>query len=85
MKSYATAAFAALLICASSEANAEAVGNASAIIPNASQQAQGTRSDLRLRDNIIRNAELVTADRGALEVTFNDGSKLTMGDRKSVV
>ncbi|MFM9864293.1 MAG: FecR domain-containing protein [Micropepsaceae bacterium] len=79
MKTYATAAFAALAIFASSGANAEPVGNASAIIPNASQATQGTRSDLRLRDNIIRNAELVTADRGALEVTFNDGSKLTMG------
>lgn len=79
MKSYATAALAALAIFASSEANAEAVGNASAIIPDAQQQSQGTRSDLRLRDNIIRNAELVTAERGALEVTFNDGSKLTMG------
>ena len=79
MKSYATAALAALAIFASSQANAEAVGNASAIIPNAQQQSQGTRSDLRLRDNIIRNAELVTTERGALEVTFNDGSKLTMG------
>ena len=76
---YAKAAFAAVLVFASSEANAESVGNASAIIPNASQQSQGTRSDLRLKDNIIRNAELVTADAGALEVTFNDGSKLTMG------
>lgn len=79
MKSYATAALAALAIFASSQAHAEAVGNASAIIPNASQQSQGTKSDLRLRDNIIRNAELVTAEAGALEVTFNDGSKLTMG------
>lgn len=67
------------MIFAVSEANAESVGNASAIIPDASQSSSGTRSDLRLRDNIIRNAELATADRGALEVTFNDGSKLSMG------
>jgi hypothetical protein len=79
LRTYVTAAFAALAIFASSGAKAEPVGNASAIIPNASQATQGTRSDLRLRDNIIRNAELVTAERGALEVTFNDGSKLTMG------
>jgi ferric-dicitrate binding protein FerR (iron transport regulator) len=58
---------------------AEPVGNASSIIPAASQTSQGTRSDLKLRDNIIRNAELVTANKGALEVTFLDGSKLTMG------
>jgi hypothetical protein len=32
-----------------------------------------------LRDPIIRNAELATAERGALEVTFLDGSRLTMG------
>lgn len=60
-------------------AYAEPVGKASAMIPQASQQSQGSRSDLRLRDNIIRNAELATAERGALEVTFLDGSKLTMG------
>jgi hypothetical protein len=79
MKSYVAAAMAALAMVAASAVRAEPVGNASAIIPSASQAAQGTRSDLRLRDNIIRNAELVTAERGALEVTFNDGSKLTMG------
>lgn len=79
MQFYVSAAFAALAMLATGAANAESVGNASAIIPSASQATQGTRSDLRIKDNIIRNAELVTADRGALEVTFNDGSKLTMG------
>jgi hypothetical protein len=74
-----SAAFAALLLLAALPAQAEQVGNTSAIIPSASQQAQGTRSDLRLKDQIIRNAELATAERGALEVTFLDGSKLTMG------
>jgi ferric-dicitrate binding protein FerR (iron transport regulator) len=69
---------AALVICCGNAA-AEDVGNASAIIPAASQTSQGTRSDLKLRDPIIRNAELATADNGALEVTFLDGSKLTMG------
>lgn len=81
MKLVARAAFAAaatVVYCTT--AFAEPVGNASSIIPAASQQApQGTRSDLRLRDPIIRNAELATADSGALEVTFLDGSKLTMG------
>lgn len=79
MKPFVQAAIAAVLLSASFTANAESVGNTSAIIPAASQASQGTRSDLKLRDPIIRNAELATADRGALEVTFVDGSKLTMG------
>ena len=81
MKLFAQAASAALLlVVAAWSAGAQEVGNTSAVIPSASQQApQGTRSDLNLRDPIIRNAELATAERGALEVTFLDGSKLTMG------
>jgi hypothetical protein len=79
MRVFARAASAALFLLLAANANADSVGNASAMIPQASQQSQGTRSDLKLRDNIIRNAELVTAERGALEVTFLDGSKLTMG------
>ncbi len=59
---------------------AEPVGNASAIKPAATQSAgPGSSTDLRLRDPIIRNAELATAEQGALEVTFLDGSKLSMG------
>jgi hypothetical protein len=73
----ALAAAATVALCTT--AIAEPVGNASSIIPNAAQIDQGTRSDLKLRDPIIRNAELATADKGALEVTFLDGSKLTMG------
>jgi hypothetical protein len=82
MKAYVRAAVAAVSFVAGASTSiaAEPVGNASAIIPAASQQEpQGTRSDLRLRDPIIRNAELATAERGALEVTFLDGSKLSMG------
>jgi ferric-dicitrate binding protein FerR (iron transport regulator) len=87
MKVYVRAAVAAVSFVAgvSSVVAAEPVGNASAIIPAASQQEpQGTRSDLKLRDSIIRNAELATAERGALEVTFLDGSKLTMGQNSRV-
>lgn len=59
---------------------AEPVGSTSAIKPAATQSVpQGSRTDLKLRDPIIRNAELVTAEHGALEVTFLDGSRLTMG------
>jgi hypothetical protein len=79
MKPAVHVAIAALSIVASSwAAAAEPVGNTSAIIPNASQKNQGSLTDLKLRDPIIRNAELATAERGALEVTFLDGSKLTM-------
>lgn len=70
----------AVSCCIGSVSVAQPVGNASAIRPAATQSVpQGTRTDLRLRDPIIRNAELVTAERGALEVTFLDGSRLTMG------
>jgi hypothetical protein len=79
MRILVRAAFAASMLVLTCNAYAEPVGKASAMIPQASQQSQGSRSDLRLRDNIIRNAELATAERGALEVTFLDGSKLTMG------
>jgi hypothetical protein len=75
----AAIAAASVIACCFVASAAESVGNASSITPDASQTSQGTRSDLKLRDNIIRNAELVTADKGALEVTFLDGSKLTMG------
>jgi len=79
MRIFVIAATAAALSCGVG-ASAEPVGNASAVRPAASQvPPQGTRTDLRLRDPIIRNAELATAERGAIEVTFLDGSRLTMG------
>ena len=79
-------AIAAVWICTwPLAATAESVGSASAIKPAATQTApQGTKTDLRLKDPIIRKAELVTADKGALEVTFVDGSKLTMGQNSKL-
>ena len=81
MKFFVKAACAAALtIALSATASAEPVGKTSAIIPAASQKVpQGTKSDLKLRDEVIRNAELATAANGALEVTFLDGSRLSMG------
>jgi hypothetical protein len=74
------AATAAVVLAMTATAQAQPVGNASAIRPAAVQtMPQGTRTDIRLRDPIIRNAELATAQYGALEVTFLDGSRLTMG------
>jgi hypothetical protein len=67
-------------------ARAEPVGSATAIIPAAYEQApQGTRSELKLSDPVIRNAALATGDKGALEVTFLDGSRLTMGGNSTLV
>ena len=75
-----TAVAGVMFVAGCSAASGEPVGNASAIKPAVTQSApQGSRTDLRLRDPIIRNAELVTAERGALEVTFLDGSRLSMG------
>lgn len=75
-----TAGVAAVGVAMIAAAHAQPVGNASAIRPAAQQtMPQGTRTDIRLRDPIIRNAELATAQYGALEVTFLDGSRLTMG------
>ena len=77
---FRTAVAGVMFVAGCSAASGEPVGNASAIKPAATQSVpQGSRTDLRLRDPIIRNAELVTAERGALEVTFLDGSKLSMG------
>jgi hypothetical protein len=75
-----TAGVAVVVLAMQAGAQAQPVGNASAIRPAAVQtMPQGTRTDVRLRDPIIRNAELATAQYGALEVTFLDGSRLTMG------
>jgi len=75
-----TAVAAVAVLAMQTGAQAQPVGNASAIRPAAVQtMPQGTRTDVRLRDPIIRNAELATAQYGALEVTFLDGSRLTMG------
>lgn len=77
---FRTAVVGVMFVAGCSAASGEPVGNASAIKPAATQSVpQGSRTDLRLRDPIIRNAELVTAERGALEVTFLDGSRLSMG------
>lgn len=74
------AGFAVAVLALQGVARAQPVGNASAIRPAAVQtMPQGTRTDVKLRDPIIRNAELATAQFGALEVTFLDGSRLTMG------
>lgn len=78
------AAFAALgcvaFVVGSTSALAEPVGKASAIRTTALQQPpQAAVGELHISDAIIRNAVLSTKPDSALEVTFLDGSKLSMG------
>jgi ferric-dicitrate binding protein FerR (iron transport regulator) len=64
---------------------AEAVGRTSALVPSATQQAGGAPARLNVNDTIMRNAVLETAKGGALEVTFADNSKLSMGEDSQAV
>jgi hypothetical protein len=74
------------LVIAGASAQAEPVGKASAIRTAAYQQApQATVGELHLADPIIRNATLSTKPDSALEVTFVDGSKLSMGANSTMV
>ena len=90
MNSVARAAIAAAAVVAfgalTAPLRAEPVGNATAIIPAAYQEApQSVRGQLKLSDPIIRNATLTTADKGALEISFLDGSRLSMGGNSTIV
>lgn len=74
------------LIVASAAVQAEPVGKASAIKTAAYQQApQAAVGELHLSDAIIRNATLSTKPDSALEVTFLDGSRLSMGSNSSLI
>ena len=58
----------------------ESVGYASSLRPSASQTAPGEAAhSIAWKEDIYRNASLSTSDKGALEVTFKDQSKLSMG------
>jgi hypothetical protein len=73
-------------LCTVQPLAAEPVGRTSALIPAASQQPpQAPAGQLNLNDPILRNALLSTAKGGALEVTFADNSKLSMGADSQVV
>lgn len=65
---------------------AEDVGRASALRVAANQQPPGgTAGALSIGATILRNAVLSTPAKAALEVTFADASKLTMGPDSEVV
>jgi hypothetical protein len=83
--SVALAALSCVALVAGS-ASAEPVGKASAIRTAAYQQPpQATVGELHLNDAVIRNATLSTKPDSALEVTFLDGSKLSMGANSTMI
>ena len=64
---------------------ADVVGEASSLRPSATQAAAGgSPHTLAWKDQIFRNAELATSDKGAVEVTFLDHSKLSIGPNSSM-
>lgn len=75
------------LVVLGADAFAEPVGKASAIRTSAYQQEPQatTVGELHLNDAVIRNATLSTKPDSALEVTFLDGSKLSMGQNSTMV
>lgn len=67
-------------------ASAQAVGEATRVQRFAYQTPpQASQAPIYRLDPVIKNARLETVPAGALEVTFTDGSKLTLGSASSVV
>jgi len=67
-------------------ASAENVGEATRVQRYAYQTPpEAQRGPLYRMDAVVRNAQLETVPSGALEVTFTDGSRLTLGSASSVV
>lgn len=79
------AAFAAVLV-ASVPASAETVGQATRVQRFAYQTPpQAQRAPIYRLKPVVRNGRLETVPQGALEVTFTDGSRLTLGSASSIV
>lgn len=71
---------------AASVAYAESVGEATRIQTFAYQTPpQSSRTPIYRLDPVVRNATLQTVPNGSLEVTFTDGSKLTLGSGSTIV
>jgi hypothetical protein len=67
-------------------ASAEDVGQATRVQRFAYQTApQANRAPLYRMGAIVKNAKLETVPAGALEVTFTDGSRLTLGSASAIV
>ena len=70
----------------SAVAQAENVGEATRIQTFAFQTPpQASRAPIYRLDPVVRNATLQTVPNGSLEVTFTDGSKLTLGSGSTIV
>lgn len=70
----------------SAAAFAENVGEATRVQRFAYQtMPQAQKAPIYRLDPVVRNARLETVPSGALEVTFTDGSRLTLGSASSVV
>lgn len=70
----------------SAVASAENVGEATRVQRFAYQtMPQAQKTPIYRLDAVVRNARLETVPSGALEVTFTDGSRLTLGSASSVV
>jgi len=81
-----TAVAMALLACAPGTAQAQQVGQASAIKTMAYQTPPAqTQTVIKLQDPVIWKSTLSTPSNGALEVKFLDDSKLSMGANSNVV
>jgi len=73
-------------LTAGTAAYAESVGEATRIQTFAYQTPpQSNRTPLYRLDPVVRNATLQTVPNGSLEVTFTDGSKLTLGSGSTIV
>ena len=73
-------------VAAASMAYAENVGAATRIQTFAYQTPpQANRTPIYRLDPVVRNATLQTVPNGSLEVTFTDGSKLTLGSGSTIV
>jgi hypothetical protein len=74
-------------VCLASIAAAENVGEATRVQRYAYQTPPdaGAKAPIFKLDPVVKNARLETVPTGALEVTFTDGSRLTLGSASSVV
>lgn len=86
MRLASMAAAVAALLVATLPASAENVGQATRVQRFAYQTPpQAQRAPVYRLNPVVRNSRLETVPSGALEVTFTDGSRLTLGSASSIV
>jgi hypothetical protein len=86
MRVLVAASVLAAFVGTASISSAENVGSATRVQRYAYQTPpQASRGPLYRLNPVVRNARLETVPSGALEVTFTDGSRLTLGSASTVV